>query len=389
METKNIKLCDHGNKIKSCLLCDGPHKCTHNILKQKCRDCNKSTFCVHHKFKYNCKECDGRNLCVHDRQKRMCKECNGSAYCEHGTRKYNCKVCKGSQVCIHNKIKSNCTDCGNEKICQHKKIKYYCKLCDGRLICSHNRIVHVCKDCKGSQICQHNKKKVTCRECGGGIYCEHDKRRRDCIDCDGINFCSHKKRKVFCKICDGRYLCKSEWCEIRGIEKYNGYCFNCCLHLFPDTPVYRNYKTKENAVAEYIQKSFPNFAFIHDKRVVNGVSKRRPDLLLNLENQVIIVEVDENKHCSYDCICENKRLMEISQDLQHKPIVFLRFNPDSYIDLLGKTIKSCWKVNKQTGIFYVSEKKEWEIRLEVLVDSINYFIENEIDKTIEIIELFY
>ena len=31
-----------------------------------------------------------------------------------------------------------------------------------------------------------------------------------------------------------------------------------------------------------------------------------------------------------DCSCENKRIMEISQDLGHRPIVFIRFNPDEY-----------------------------------------------------------
>jgi len=38
----------------------------------------------------------------------------------------------------------------------------------------------------------------------------------------------------------------------------------------------------------------------------------------------IIIEVDENKHTDYDCSCEHKRLMELSQDLQHRPIVLSR-----------------------------------------------------------------
>ena len=59
-------------------------------------------------------------------------------------------------------------------------------------------------------------------------------------------------------------------------------------------------------------------------------SKRRPDLFLDLGYQILIIEIDENQHLDYDCSCENKRIMELSQDVGHKPIVFIRFNPDEY-----------------------------------------------------------
>ena len=50
----------------------------------------------------------------------------------------------------------------------------------------------------------------------------------------------------------------------------------------------------------------------------------------NFANQIIIIEVNENQHIAYDCSCENKRIMKLSQDVGHKPIVFIRFNPDDY-----------------------------------------------------------
>ena len=43
-----------------------------------------------------------------------------------------------------------------------------------------------------------------------------------------------------------------------------------------------------------------------------------------------MVEVDENQHNNYDCSCENKRLMELAQDLGHRSMVVIRFNPDAY-----------------------------------------------------------
>lgn len=81
--------------------------------------------------------------------------------------------------------------------------------------------------------------------------------------------------------------------------------------------------------------------------------------------------------------------MELSRDLQHRPIVFIRFNPDAY-NQDGILVKSCWQLNK-LGIMQIikSKQKEWEERIETLKQQIQYWIENPTEKTIEIIELFY
>jgi hypothetical protein len=186
--------------------------------------------------------------------------------------------------------------------------------------------------------------------------------------------------------------CKSEWCltQVEG-EKYNGYCLFCYMHLFPDKPVSRNYKTKEYSVVEYVKNKFPEFEWIADKIVHGGCSKRRPDLLLDLFYQIVIIEIDENQHADYDCSCENKRIMELSQDLGHRPIVFIRFNPDDY-EKDGKNITSCWGQDK-TGICVVkkSKQKEWSHRLTMLGEQIAYWTDpvNATTKTLEIIQLFY
>ena len=185
--------------------------------------------------------------------------------------------------------------------------------------------------------------------------------------------------------------CKTHLCNIQVKDKYDGYCLRCYMYLFPDKPVSRNYKTKEYSVVEYVQTKFPNFQWIADKIVNGGCSKRRPDLLLDLNYQIIIVEIDENQHSDYDCSCENKRIMELSQDLGHRPIVFIRFNPDDY-EKNGTTITSCWGQDKK-GLCVIkkSKKNEWIQRLNVLEEQINYWINqaNTTNKIIETIQLFY
>lgn len=49
--------------------------------------------------------------------------------------------------------------------------------------------------------------------------------------------------------------------------------------------------------------------------------------------------------------------MQIIQDLGHRTIVLIRFNPDDYISIEGNKIKSCWKLNKKSGLLVLDQKK--------------------------------
>ena len=205
---------------------------------------------------------------------------------------------------------------------------------------------------------------------------------------DALYCTTHKKEGMI----DVKHkICKTFLCSTIVQKKYDGYCLYCYIHLFPDAPLSRNYKTKETAVATFIKKNNPEYDFQIDKKILDGCSKRRPDLLLDLGYQIIIIEIDENKHANYDCSCENKRIMEISQDLAHRPIVFIRFNPDSYEDHESE-ISSCWHVNtKGFCVVKKSKQKEWEQRLNTLDETLKYWIDpaNKTSKMVEIIELFY
>jgi len=315
-----------------------------------------------------------RTKCEHGKRKALCKECGGSAFCEHGKRKERCKECGGSAFCEHGKLKARCRECGGSELCEHGKQKARCR------------------ECGGSAFCEHGKRKERCRECGGSAFCEHGKQKARCRECGGSAFCEHGKRKERCKECGGNELCKNEWCETKGNIKYEGYCMPCFVNNpeNKDKPAMRNYKTKEKDVVDRITQTFTSFTWVADKKVQDGCSRRRPDLLLDMGSHIIIVEVDENKHRYYDCSCQHKRLMELSQDLQHRPIVFIRFNPDDYTNQYGILVKSCWKLNK-LGVIQITKtkQKEWEERIKTLKQQIQYWIDNPTEKTIEIIELFY
>jgi hypothetical protein len=328
--------------------------------------------------------------CEHGKRKYRCKNCGGIGICEHGKIKSQCKNCNGTQICEHGKRKEYCQNCGGSQICHHKIRKSICKTCCGSQICEHGKQKSQCKNCCGSQFCQHGKRKSQCKTCCGSQICQHKKQKSQCKKCCGTQICEHDKFKSRCKKCGGTQLCKNEWCETIGNPKYEGYCLICFIHMFPDKPNTKNYKTKEKDVVDRITQTFTNFTWVADKKVQDGCSRRRPDLLLDMGSYIIIVEIDENKHTDYDCSCEHKRLMELSQDLQHRPIVFIRFNPDDYTNQEGILVKSCWKLNK-LGVMTIprNKQKEWEHRIDCLKQQIQYWIDNLTEKTIEIVELFY
>ncbi len=161
--------------------------------------------------------------------------------------------------------------------------------------------------------------------------------------------------------------------------------------LFPGKKNTRNYKTKETAVENHLQEKFPGVIWAQeDKPVKDGCSRRRPDLLLDMGTHVVIVEVDENRHDGYDCTCENRRVMEISKDVSHRPVVMVWLNPDGYICKEKGKVPSPWAYTK-LGVCKVRPKwkKAWEDRLEVLSNTVDYWMKNQSDKLIEVVELYY
>ena len=370
--------------------CSRTYKCEHDRVKSRCKECGGGSICEHGREKYICKDCGGSGICEHGRQKSTCKECGGASICEHSRQKSQCKECGGTSICEHDRVKSRCKECGGGSICQHGTYKSRCKDCGGSQICEHDRVKSRCKECGGASICEHGRYKSTCKDCGGSQVCKHGRYKSTCKDCGGSQVCEHGKQKSYCKKCGGTSLCKSDHCETRAIKKYNGYCLPCCIQVCPEIQVSRNYKTKERDVVDRITQTFTGFTWVADKKIQDGCSLRRPDLLLDMGSHIVIVEIDENKHTDYDCSCEHKRLMQISQDLQHRPIAFIRFNPDSYTTPDGVLIKSCWRLNKQGVMLIVKNKqKEWEERIETLKQQIQYWIDNPTEKTIEIVQLFY
>jgi hypothetical protein len=138
---------------------------------------------------------------------------------------------------------------------------------------------------------------------------------------------------------------------------------------------------------------------IFDKAVDGGCSKKRPDILIDLLLYSIIIECDEGQHKNYEC--ENKRTMQLFEDLGNRPLILIRFNPDRYTGDLGSSpennnkVEGCFiPLTKIEDIhkkkFYDINEEEWKRRIDILEEVIRGKMRDDIpEKEIEEIKLFY
>jgi hypothetical protein len=132
------------------------------------------------------------------------------------------------------------------------------------------------------------------------------------------------------------------------------------------------------AVCEFLKKTFPECDITHDRRV--ECHAYRPDFVFDLGSHTVVIEIDENQHRSYDTSCDNKRLMSIFEGLGSRPMVMIRFNPDSYTGHRG-----CWtKDNK-----LVDDGGPWAKRLETLKDRVGHWFNTEPDRELSVEHLFF
>ena len=83
--------------------------------------------------------------------------------------------------------------------------------------------------------------------------------------------------------------------------------------------------------------------------------------------------------------------MQLSLDLDHRPIIFIRFNPDSSIDINNNKIQSCFKLSKGICVIQKCKQVEWNNRLNILNEHIKYWCDdnNKTNKMLEVVQLFY
>jgi hypothetical protein len=198
------------------------------------------------------------------------------------------------------------------------------------------------------------------------------------------NLCSKHKSKSDKSFAG--YTCKQ--CLITeahyGQDKKRDYCAPCFAELHPDSVQGRIYLFKQKTIVEFLKKHFTLSSV--DKIIKGGKSKRRPDIVIDCGNFVIVIEIDELQHNNgkYNPHLDKTRNCEIYEDLGLRPIVFIRFNPDSY-SVGFKKFKGCFSSKNEIN------EEIFNNRMYVLVSRIENFKTHGIkaDEKIMVEYLYY
>ena len=183
--------------------------------------------------------------------------------------------------------------------------------------------------------------------------------------------------------------CQTEYCYTLGNSRYEGYCQRCYVFKFPFKTISKYIKTKERAISESVQEHFPEVDIVLDKVIQGGCSRRRPDILIELYTHAIVVEINEFQHKHGDYSCENKRMMEIFEDLGNRPLVYIMINPDHYTDRQGVVHKSCFTHHKANEAPKVDKSSNIKERLQTLRSTVEKHKAQIPSKELTIVTLYY
>jgi very-short-patch-repair endonuclease len=109
-------------------------------------------------------------------------------------------------------------------------------------------------------------------------------------------------------------LCK--YCDIKEESKY--ICKDCM----------KIQNKKEWAIVRYLRKAINTKFEYNSSKMLQGCSKKRPDIYFELDKHCVIVEIDEHQHNSYEDKCECARINEIVNGIGGKSVIIIRYNPD-------------------------------------------------------------
>ncbi len=361
-----------------------------NVLSKKCINCNLIQPLYNYKgqtkplYCFSCKKQGMINViskkCINceTRPSYNYKDQQKGLYCS------NCKL-DG----MINVIDKKCINCKNKiplynYIGQTKGL--YCSNCklDGMINIKDKK----CIICKMKQACFNYKtesKRLYCSNCKlDGMI---DIKSKKCIICKdkkpNFNY-KDQSKGLYCNVCKLSDMvdvihktCKD--CSTRPLPNYD-YCSTCLRHHDPYNPRWTTIKQKEIFIGKEIMREFPDINWKLDSQIdCQSCSKRRPDLYVDLFTHVLLIEIDEDQHKNYQC--ENKRIMEISQSFNHRPLTLVRFNPDKY--------------DNHKGIFTFSKdgitipNENYNDRINTLFETIHCQLNSRPDKTITEIKLFY
>jgi len=129
---------------------------------------------------------------------------------------------------------------------------------------------------------------------------------------------------------------------------------------------------KEWSIVRHLRHEIHTPFLYNTNKMLQGCSKKRPDIYFDLPRHVVIVEVDEHQHNTYGESCECARLNELVNGIGGRPVIIVRYNPD--------TVRHCGK------ILHLPQVE----RVEILVNLVKSELSREYETfQVKIVQVYY
>jgi hypothetical protein len=172
--------------------------------------------------------------------------------------------------------------------------------------------------------------------------------------------------------------------EINLVERA---CISCGLHYIldkddkcencnPDAWLSARL-AKQTALMNYLDSR--NLLGDSTDRIIDGgvCGKERPDRVYDFGDKIVILECDEHQHRDRNCVCEQSRMINISQTFGGVPVYFIRFNPDEYSPLNHrKKVENITKRHKLCGDILLDIKENRTELPKALVSAIYLYYDD-------------
>ena len=306
-----------------------------NVKSKRCLECNKIP-------SYNFKDEKTKLYCTDHKKSGMvnimskrCMECNKISC-------FNYKDTKIGIYCVDHK-KDNMVDVRSKKCMECDKQPFFnYKNQTKAMYCGDHRLENMV-DVKSKKCMECDKQPAfNYKNELNPLYCKDHKKpnmenvvSKRCLSCTKQPHFNYKSEKTGL-YCDEHQLpnmvnIHHKPCKDCGLSYYKLYD-DLCVSCHPEKQKIQH--KKEQTVADFLTKTFPQQPFVRDKystdiKTCTG-KYIRPDFVLAMDDKIIIVECDENQHESYPEECESTRMINLSMVYGGLPVIFIRYNPDTF-----------------------------------------------------------
>ena len=175
----------------------------------------------------------------------------------------------------------------------------------------------------------------------------------------------------------GVYPCTS--CGLSDILT-NGTCTTCDPTILQSRRLVKEYRVKDLLKANELP-------FIHNRILeIAKCGMDKPDFQIDCGTHCVYLEVDENQHETYPCLCEQTRMINLVE-VRGMPVTFIRYNPDIYEPVKGQQIVTLDNREKKLIEYIKYAMKHSPMEMNMLANVIYLFYDEYDNKKMDWIQL--